>query len=122
MLYTGKAILPHFGRRDGEDITKAECEAYIAARRKQGRSDGSIHTELGHLRTVLVWATKCRLINHAPEIERPRKPDPKDRHLSRAEVRALLNAASQPHVRLAIHLMLATAARVTAILELTWNR
>lgn len=122
MLYTGKAILPHFGRRDGEDITKAECEAYIASRRKQGRSDGAIHTELGHLRTVLVWAQKRRLINHAPEIERPRKPAPKDRYLTREEARELMNAASQPHVRLAMHLMLATAARVTAILELTWDR
>lgn len=122
MLYTGKAILPHFGRRDGEDITKAECEAYIASRRKQGRSDGAIHTELGHLRTVLVWAQKRRFINHAPEIERPPKPAPRDRHLTRQEVRALMNAASQPHVRLAMHLMLATAARITALLELTWDR
>lgn len=122
MRYTGKALLPHFGHRDGEDITKPECEAYTAYRRKQGRSDGSIHTELGHLRTVLVWARKRRLINHAPEIDRPQKPNPKDRHLSRAEVRALLDAAGQPHIRLAMHLMLATAARITAILELTWDR
>jgi integrase len=122
MKYTGKAILPHFGRRDGEDITKVECEAYTAARRKQGRSDGSIHTELGHLRTVLVWAQKRRLIGHAPEIARPPKPDPKDRYLSRTEVRAMMNATGHPHIRLAMHLMLATAARVTAVLDLTWTR
>lgn len=122
MSYTGKAILPHFGRRDGEDITKAECEAYIAARRKQGKSDGTIHTELGHLRTVLVWALKKRLIGFAPEIERPAKPAPKDRYLTRDEVKRILAAATLPHVRLAIHLMLGTAARISALLELTWDR
>lgn len=122
MKYTWKALEPHFGHRHGDSITVAECRSYTAARRKAGRSDGSIHTELGHLRTVLVWARNKRLIDHAPEIERPRKPDPKDRHLTRDEARRLLDAASLPHVRLAMHLMLGTAARVSAVLELTWDR
>lgn len=122
MSYTGKAILPHFGHRDGEAVTKGECQSYIAARRKLGRSDGAIHTELGHLRTVLVWAQKNRLINHAPEIDRPQKPDPKDRHLTRDEAQRMLAAATLPHIKLSIHLMLATAARISAILELTWDR
>lgn len=122
MKFTWKAIGPHFGHRDGEAVTQAECESYTAYRRKQGRSDGAIHTELGHLRTVLVWAQKKRLIGHAPEITRPQKPAPKNRHLTKEEVRRLLDAASLPHVKLAIHLMLATAARVSAILELTWDR
>lgn len=34
----------------------------------------------------------------------------------------MLAAASLPHIKLSIHLMLATAARVSAILELTWDR
>ncbi|TPM36647.1 site-specific integrase [Mesorhizobium sp. B2-3-5] len=122
MSFTGKAILLHFGHRDGEDITKAECDAYTAARRKLGRSDGAIHTELGHLRTVLVWALKKRLIGFAPEIERPKKPAPKDRHLTRDEAKLILAAATLPHVRLVCHLMLATAARISALLELTWDR
>lgn len=122
MKYTWKALKPHFGARHGEDITQVECDAYTEARRKSGRSDGAIHTELGHLRTVLVWAVKKRHITHAPDIKRPRKPEPKDRHLTREEVRRLLRAATHPHVKLAIHLMLATAARVTAILELKWDR
>ncbi len=122
MRYTWKALEPFFGRRDGDRVSVADCRSYVAARRKQGRSDGAIHTELGHLRTVLVWAQRKRLIEHAPDIERPSKPDPKDRHLTRDEVRALLANAPLPHVRLAIHLMLATAARISAILELTWDR
>jgi len=66
MKYTWKALGPHFGHRDGEDVTDGECQAYIAARRKKGRSDGAIHTELGHLRTVLIWAQRKRIIGHAP--------------------------------------------------------
>lgn len=122
MAYTGISILSHFGQREGELITKTECEAYSAARTKQGRSDGTIHTELGHLRTVLVWAVKNRLITFAPEIARPAKPAPKDRHLTKDEAKRIIAAATQPHVKLAMHLMLATAARITAILELTWDR
>jgi len=122
MKHTWKAIGPHFGARDGESITLEDCRAYTADRRRKGRSDGSIHTELGHLRTVLKWAEKRRLIARAPDVDRPVKPAPKDRYLTKDEARKILAAASLPHVRIAIHLMLATAARISAILDLKWER
>ncbi len=122
MKYTWKALEGPFARRDGDSITREDCTEYTRVRRKAGRSDGSIHTELGHLRTVLKWAERRRLIKHAPDIDRPRKPDPKERYLTRDEAQKILTAASLPHVRLSIHLMLATAARISAILELTWSR
>ncbi|ATU90703.1 tyrosine-type recombinase/integrase [Phyllobacterium zundukense] len=122
MLHTWKALQERFGTRDGESITKEDCRAHTADRRQTGIADGTIHTELGHLRTVLVWAEKNMLIGKAPEIERPSKPDPKDRHLTREEAQRILEAAKTPHLKTAIHLMLGTAARVTAILELTWDR
>jgi integrase len=53
---------------------------------------------------------------------RPQKPAPKDRYLDRGEIDRLLSADCEPHVRLAIHLMLSTAGRVGAVLELTWDR
>ena len=46
----------------------------------------------------------------------------KDRFLTEAEVDRLVDAANEPHVRLAILLMLNTAGRVGAILDLTWDR
>lgn len=122
MKYTWKALEPRFGKRDGDRITIDDCRAYTAERHKAGLSDGSIHTELGHLRTVLKWAEKKRLIDRAPDIERPSKPAPKERYLTRDEARRMIAAASTPHVRTAMHLMLATAARISAILELTWDR
>jgi integrase len=122
MGYTWKAMKERFGGRDGENITIEDCRAHTADRRGAGISDGTIHTELGHLRTVLVWAEKHKLIGKAPAIERPSKPEPKDRYLTRDEAQRVLANAKVPHLKTAIHLMLGTAARVTAILELTWDR
>lgn len=122
MGHTAKALMPHFGHHDPEAITVEQCRAYAANRRSQGRADGTIHTELGHLRTVLCWGVKRRHTTSAPHIERPQKPAPKDHHLTRDEARRLLGGATTPHIRLAVILMLGTAARVRAILDLTWDR
>lgn len=122
MLHTWKAIEARFGAMEGAAITIADCRAHTAERRERGRSDGTIHTELGHLRTVLKWAEAHRLIDRAPAIERPAKPDPKSGYLTRSEVSRLIAAARAPHIALAIRLMIGTGARVTAALELTWDR
>jgi integrase len=100
----------------------ADCRAYVEARRQAGKSDGSIHTELGHLRSVLVWAWKQRMIPHAPHIERPTKPDPKDGYITKDEAAKLMDATNAPHVALAIMLMIGTGARSEAALQLTWDR
>jgi integrase len=44
------------------------------------------------------------------------------RPLGDAEIRALLDGCGAPHIRLAVILLLATGARVGAILDLTWSR
>ena len=122
MGYTGRAVLAHFGAFRPDQISTEHCRSYLAERRKDGIKTGSVWTELGHLRSALNWAQKTRMIDHAPHIERPQKPAPKDRYLTRAEIDRLLAAPAEPHIRLAILLMLSTAARVAAILELTWDR
>ena len=122
MQHTWKALAKRFGKRTAETITLADCQAQIQERRNTGISDGTIHTELGHLRTVLNWAVKRRLITHAPHIERPSKPAPKDGFLMREEARRMIEAVQENHVRLAIRLMLATGARAGAVTGLTWDR
>lgn len=122
MKYTWKALERRFGHLEGEAVSIADCRAYTDERRKAGKKDGSIHTELGHLRSVLVWAFKSRMISHAPHIERPQKPDPKEGYLTRGEVTRLVEAANSPHIVLAILLMIGTGARNAAALELTWDR
>lgn len=127
MKFDWVALGPHFGHMTKEQVTIDACRAYVASRKatlikRHGKDvpihDGTIWTELGHLRTVLRWAYG----EAAPKIERPAKPAPKDRWLTRDEAERLIDAASAPHIKLAIMLMLGTAGRVGAILELTWDR
>lgn len=122
MEYTWKALEPRFGRMEALTVSVADCRAYVAARRRAGKKDGTIHTELGHLRSVLVWAHKNGLIDRAPHVERPSKPEPKDGYLTRDEAAKLIRAAHAPHISLAILLMIGTGARNAAALELTWDR
>jgi integrase len=134
MDHTWKAIGPFFGHMEADAITVEDCRAYTKRRRetayfvskKTGErklvQDGTIHTELGHLRMVLVWAKEHKLIAEAPRIERPSKPEPKDRHLTRDEVRRLIECAKVPHIELAILFLISTGARVSAMLEMIWDR
>lgn len=120
--YTGKAVLPHFGAHRPDQVTADDCRVYAKTRADSGLSQGTIWTELGHLRLICRWAEKAGLIERAPGIELPQKPAPKDRWLTDAEIARLVAADAEPHIRIAILLMLTTAGRVGAILELTWDR
>lgn len=122
MKHTWKALKARFGAMQGETVTIADCRAHTAERRAAGIKDGTIHTELGHLRMVLLWAKKHGLIAAVPDIERPAKPEPKSSFLTRDEIRGMLAAANAPHIRLAILLLIGTGARNEAALQLTWDR
>ncbi len=122
MGYTGKAVLAHIGAYRPDQITTELCRAYARDRMAAGISQGSVHTELGHLRSTMTWAEKNRIIEAAPHIERPAKPTPKERYPTKDEVAALIECAEAPHIGLAIHLLFAPAGRVGAVLDLTWDR
>jgi len=122
MGYTGKAILPHFGHHRPSDITKALCQAYDELRSNAGISQGSIHTELGHLKSALNFAADTRMIDRSPKVWRPAKPQTDKRILNAGEARALIEGAHEPHIRLALILLLGTAGRVGAVLDLKWDR
>jgi integrase len=122
MRYTGKAVLKHFGAYTPDQISKGLCEDYARDRMADGISQGSVWTELGHLRSAMRFAEDIRAIDRAPKIWRPEKPQTDKRILNRGEARGLIEGAIEPHVRLAIALLLGTAARLGAVLDLTWDR
>lgn len=117
-----KAVLPAFGHLTPDQITIADCRAYVGHRRTQGRKDGTIRSEMGAVRMAMSWGHKAGLIAKVPRMELPPVPQPRDRYLDRDEIAALIDAAGDPHIRLAILLMLTTAGRVGAVLDLTWDR
>lgn len=122
LAQVGLNVLPVFGHLSPAQIRPDDSKAYIAKRRVAGRKDATIRTELACLRTALKWAERSNLIDQAPRIDLPQTPPPRERYLSRDEVAALLANAIDPHIRLAMLLMLTTAGRSGAILELTWDR
>lgn len=122
MKFTGKAVLAHFGHYRPDQITTELCRSYARNRMAAGISQGAVHTELGHLRSSMTFAERNRMIQAAPHIERPPKPTPKERFLTKDEVARLIESAEAPHIGLAIHLLFATAGRVGAVLDLTWDR
>lgn len=122
MRHTGKAVLSSFGDLRPAQITVQDSRKYLASRKAEGRKLGTIHTELGHLRSALRWALKSGLISRAPHIELPPKPASNVKPMSGEELQRLIDGCSAPHVRLAVILLIATGARVGAILDLTWSR
>lgn len=122
MGHEWKAVGPHFGHIPADAVREENCDAYIASRQKLGRSDGTIWTELGHLRSALRWAERKNLIVKAPAIKRPQRPPPRDKRMTKDQARAFIAACEKPHVKLFVRLALATAARMGALLDLTWDR
>lgn len=122
LAQAGLNVLPELGHLSVEQLTLDDCRAYIAKRRKDGRKDATIRTEMGCLRSAVLWAEKAKLIRRAPAIDMPPASPPRERYLTRDEVNALLAAASDPHIRLAILMMATTAGRIGALLELEWSQ
>ena len=134
--YSCKAIERHLGDLPVRLLGRAQVAQYIAARRKEGPggasarhrtapkplSDGTLIRELGVLRRAAQWAVEEGWIATAPKIERPPAPPPRERWLTHQEAEKLLAAAQAAHIKVFIALALWTAARTTALLELTWDR
>ena len=74
------------------------------------------------LRSALSYAKKASLVPDAPPVWRPAKPQADRRIQCRDEAAALLAAAREPHIHLAVVRLLGTGARVGAVLDLTWDR
>lgn len=122
MGHEEKALKERFFGLDPAAVNDELVDAHITARREAGRSDGTIWTELGHLRIALAWAVKKGLIEKAPYVKRPPQPAPKRDYLTREQFNAFLAACEAVHLRRFAILAITTGARSSAILDLTWDR
>lgn len=113
-----KTLEPAFGYKLGRAITKQDCRDYAAKRKREGKSNSTVKTELEALRACLRW----HYGKDAPIVVAPPPSKPRDRYLTQDEARKLLEKIETPHVRLFVTLALATGARMGAILDLTWDR
>lgn len=113
-----KRLGPFFGERLGHNISKADCRDYANLRRRQGAALGTARTELELLRACL----NLRYGRGNTHVWTPPQSIPRDRYLSREELEKLLEHVNTPHVRLFIILAVTTGARMSALLELTWNQ
>lgn len=116
--YAWKALAPSFGHLLPAQVNRDACRMYVRKRSAEGRKAGTISKELDTLASALRWHDK----NTPAVVELPRRPPPRDRHITRAEFERLVAGAGMFHVRLFIELALATAGRAEALLELTWDR
>lgn len=123
--YILAALRRDLGHHPADRIDEALLQDYGAQRKA---TDGTIRRELGALRTVLNWAARGRLIpREVPSFGGVLPPDnpPRTRFLDPAQEQELWDKAMQsrdPRVKLFVALGLETAARRTAICELTWDR
>lgn len=113
-----RQIEPHFGYKLGRAITKQDCRDYAAARKRAGKSNSTVKTELEALRACLRW----HYGKDAPQIVAPPPSKPRGRYLTKEEARRLEDSIETPHVKLFVKIALGTGARMGAILDLTWDR
>jgi integrase len=118
LRYAWKAAKGHFAHLRPDQITREVCRDYARHRREMGRKAATIRKELETVRAAVNFHKAPGAV-----FELPRQPPPKQRFLTQEEARRLVKAARRfPHIRAFIVLSLTTAARQSALLELTWDR
>jgi integrase len=112
-----KAMKGFWDRVDPALVDKEMARKYATQR---DRSESTVRYELSMLAVALRWAVNKGHIVKAPEIWRPAAPEGKVKRLTRPQFRKWFNEVKAPHARLYVRLGIATMARPTAILDLTW--
>ena len=114
-----KAMKPYWDGIAPDLIDRDMAQAYA---RQRPVADATLRYELGMLSVAMRWAVEAGHIAKAPAIWRPEPPERKVRHLTRSQFERWFDQVRAPHARLYVELGIATMARPTAILELTWDR
>ena len=117
MVTCWRALKPTFGHLRPDQIDRKLCRSYAQTRRRGGVQDGTIIMDLAFLKAALRFVGKPGAV-----FDMPPQPQPRDRFITREECQRLADACKLPHMRLFVILAWSTAARHTALLELTWDR
>lgn len=123
IAYALDALLPFWGDKPVDAVTKAACRAYDKAR---ARAPATVRRELATLRAALRYAVQEGRLTRAPHVLLPDKPPGRDRWLTRDEAARLLNEARTGYANVRLYLPLYillglyTGARPAAILSLRW--
>lgn len=100
-------------------------EQYVRWRRYKSRgplSNATLNRELGVLKAALRDAWRRGHLTAVPHVLGLRNPPPRERFLTAADAKALIDACDAPYLRLFVLLALHTLQRPKAILELqTWQ-
>ncbi|HLY55042.1 MAG TPA: site-specific integrase [Stellaceae bacterium] len=116
--FSWKPLRPVFGHLRPDQVDRARCRAYAERRRKQKRSEGTIARELGVLRAALRWHDRAT----PAVVELPPSPPPREYHLTREEWQRFRDGLRSAHLRLFAIIAYGTAARSSAVLQLTWDQ
>lgn len=120
IVYACKALRERLGELEPQHISQGTVAEYAAQR---GRKPGTVIRELVTLRAALQWAKREKWMADVPVFRMPVKtPPPRERWLTEDECRRLIDECKHEHLQLFVVLALGTAARSSAILELTWDR
>lgn len=114
--YAIKALAPFWGDLTCADVKGNTCRRYAASR----PSAGTARRELGVLQAALNHAHREGVLIHPVKVTLPANAPPRERWLTRAEVRAVLRVAPVPLRRL-IAISVLTGTRLSAVAALRWG-
>lgn len=109
----------HFGSTLVDNFNRVLNRGFIEKRRKEGVQDTTIRNDLLILRAAYNWGRQ-EWTQIVPQIDALSPGPRRERWLSHAEGKALLDACRAHHVHLAVALALYTGARRGAIMGLRW--
>lgn len=123
--YIGPELGSYHPLQINDDVVKRYLEIRTEDfQRRNGRppSKSTLRADINLLQCTLNHAYKKRIIDKPIQLKLPPQGSPRDRWLEVDEIDKLLEACKQtPHIYVAVVLMLSTAGRVGAVLELTWD-
>lgn len=117
LAYSIKALLPFWAEMTCDAVKGSTCRKYA---KERDAAPSTTRRELGVLQAALNLAHREGALIHPIAVTLPPASPPRDRWLTREEVRKLLRA-SPPHLRRFIIVAVLTGTRTSAVLDLRWT-